>query len=122
MSVLRSQRNKMPRTTSYRKEKLPEILTHMAAEFLAHESNRTSLITVTGCRLSPDSKRAQILYTVLPESQENAAKDFLSRKTLAFKAFVQEKSRIGRIPHLFFVFDAGEKNRQKIDFLLKNSL
>ncbi len=105
---------------SYRKEKLPELLQHLAAEFIAEESNRTSLITITGCRLSGDSKRAVILFTVLPDNQERAAEDFLSRKNLAFKRFVQEKSKIGRIPILSFQLDLGEKNRQKIDFLLSS--
>jgi ribosome-binding factor A len=46
--------------------------------------------------------------------------DFLSRKNLAFKKFVREKSRIGRVPILSFALDMGEKNRQKIDFLLSS--
>ncbi len=110
----------MPKPISYRKEKLPELITHLAADFIALESNRTSLITITGCRLSGDSKRAMLLYTVLPENQELAAKDFLNRKRLDFKHYVQDKSRIGRIPMLSFALDLGEKNRQKIDFLLNN--
>lgn len=103
---------------SYRKEKLPETLQHLAAEFIEAESNRTSLITVTGCRLSSDSKRATILFTVLPETQERAVLDFLGRQKGAFKEFIQEKSRIGRVPQISFALDQGEKNRQKIDFLL----
>lgn len=110
----------MPKPISYRKEKLPELISHLAAEFIALESNRTSLITITGCKLSTDGKRTTILYTVLPENQEQAAKDFISRRRLDFKHYIQDKSRIGRIPHLNFMLDAGEKNRQKIDFLLNN--
>lgn len=110
----------MPKPVTYRNEKLPELIKHLAAEYLSHESNRTSLITITGCKLSGDSKRALILYTVLPDNQEAAAKDFLTRKRGDFKTYVQDHSRIGRIPQLTFALDNGEKNRQKIDFLLGN--
>ena len=110
----------MVRQTSYRKEKMPELISHLAAEFIALESNRTSLITVTKCEMSKDGKRAAIFYTVLPDTQEEAAKDFLGRKRHDFKNYIQEKSRIGRVPQISFIVDVGEKNRQKIDFLLNS--
>jgi ribosome-binding factor A len=102
---------------SYHNEKMPELMAHMAAEFIGLESNRTSLITVTSCKLSSDNKYGTIFFTVLPDNQERAASDFLDRKRKEFKMFVREKSRIGRIPEITFVLDLGEKNRQKIDFL-----
>ena len=110
----------MKKPILYRKEKLPELIAHLAAEYLSQESNRTSLITITGCRLSGDSKRATLLYTVLPDNQEAAAKDFLNRKRNDFKFYVRDHSRIGHVPQLSFMIDVGERNRQKIDLLLNN--
>jgi ribosome-binding factor A len=105
------------RQTSYHNEKMPELIAHLAAEFIGLESNRTSLITVTGCKLSPDNKYGTVFFTVLPDNQEKAASDFLKRKRKEFRMFVREKSRIGRTPDISFALDLGEKNRQKIDFL-----
>jgi ribosome-binding factor A len=106
------------RHTSYRNDKLPELLARLAAEFLSEQSNRTSLITITGSKLSGDGKLITLLYTVLPDNQEAAAQDFLDRQRKHFKEYVQEKSRLGRVPHISFKIDQGERNRQKIDLLL----
>lgn len=105
---------------SYRKEKLPELLQHLAAEWLERESNRTSLITVTGSRISDSQKHVTILFTVLPENQEAAALDFVKRRMRDFIEYIEKHSRIGRMPEIEFMIDGGEKNRQRIDFLLES--
>ncbi len=104
----------------YRKEKLPETLQHLAAEWIERESNRTSLVTVTGSRISESQKHVTILFTVFPDSQEAAVLDLLKRRMSDFVAFVEKHARIGRMPEIEFAIDLGEKNRQRIDFLLKN--
>lgn len=107
-------------SSSYRKEKLPETLRHLAAEFVERESNRKSLITITGAVISDSQRSAKILFTVLPDNQEKAVLDFLNRKRRDFLEFVDKNARIGRMPKVEFVLDVGEKNRQKIDFLINN--
>lgn len=107
----------MPTPNPRRKQILPQVIAQLAAEFIERESNRKSLITVTGCKMSPDTKYATILFTVLPDDQEKAASDFLDRARNDFKKFAQEHSRIGRLPQVNFQLDLGEKNRQKIDLL-----
>ena len=52
---------------------------------------------------------------------EKAALDFLKRQRSAFREFAMEKSRMGRIPFFDFELDSGEKNRQKIDEISRNS-
>ncbi len=105
---------------SHRKEKLPELLQHLAAEWIERESNRTSLITVTGSQISDNQKRVRILFTVLPESQEPAVLDLLKRRMGDFINYIEKHARIGRMPEIEFSIDSGEKNRQRIDFLLEN--
>ncbi len=100
---------------SDRDQRIEETIREAAAKFLSQESNRTSLITVTGVALSADGKRAQIMVTVMPDSQETAALDFANRKRAEFKQFLFDKSRLGRVPFLEFVLDRGEKHRQRID-------
>lgn len=107
-------------TPRFRNEKLHELFRSLAARFLEEESNRTSLITVTGVEVSRDKKHAVILFTVLPEDKEEAALSFVERKGKAFGDYVRKNSKVGRIPRFEFALDAGEKNRQRIDFLLQN--
>ncbi len=107
--------------TSYRKEKLPELLKHLAAEFIERESNRTSLVTVTNASVSESQKQVKILFTVLPEKEEEVVLEFLNRKKKDFYDYVDSRARIGRMPLVQFVIDEGEKNRQRIDFLSQNN-
>ncbi len=103
---------------STRNERIKEILHDMAARFLTVHGNGSSLMTVTHVDLTPDGKRATILFTVFPQDFEKTALEFAKRKRSDFKEFVKDNSKLGRIPLLDFNIDSGEKNRQKIDTLL----
>jgi len=96
-------------------EKIREILRELASEFLMRESNRTSLITITGVELFSRGARAKILFTVLPENQEAAALDFFTRRLGDLREYVQEHARMMRVPFFEVGIDVGEKNRQRID-------
>ena len=100
---------------SQKDDKIKEIIRELAAQFFSRESNRTSLITVTGIELLSHGTRATILITVLPESQEAAALDFAERQLSDFKQFVHDHSRLVRVPFFGVKIDIGEKNRQKIE-------
>jgi len=98
-------------------ERLQEALREGAAEFLAREANRQSLITVTRAQLSEDSKRATVYITVLPNDAERAAVAFANRNRRALVDFLKKRIK-GGIPHTIeFVIDEGEKNRQRLDEL-----
>lgn len=100
---------------------MTEIIRDLAARFLLSEGNGASLITVTSVNISSDTKRAVIAFTVFPDSYQKTALEFAKRKRSEFRHFVMEQSKIGRVPQMDFVIDAGEKNRQKIDDLLNES-
>jgi len=102
-------------------EKLIELFRNLAAQFISRESNRTSLITVTGASLSDDRKYVTIFLSVYPDDKEGEAIKFVSRQRSEFKEFVKGHARIGKIPFFDFKIDKGEKNRQKIESLLKKS-
>ena len=102
-----------------RNEKVANRIKELAAQFLGRENNRTSLITVTSANCSPDLKRATIFITVLPVSKESGAFDFVKRKRKALREFLKKNLEIKIIPFLDFAIDLGEKNRQKIDELLR---
>lgn len=101
--------------STYKQERFEEILRGCAAKFLALESNRTSMITVTRVVTNDQGNLATIFFTVFPENQEEAALDFLKRKRSDFRAYVKYNARLMRIPFFDFEIDKGEKARQKID-------
>ena len=91
----------------------------LAATFIEREAGNTSLITVTRVMLSQDSKRAKIMVSVLPREKEKAAYGFIKRNLGELRKHITKNLRINPIPFLDVQIDEGEKNRQKIDDLLK---
>ena len=104
-----------------KQERFIAILKDMASRFLSEESNRTSLITVTDCSVSPDMKKASIYITVLPENREATALDFAKRKRGELREFLKKNMSTKVIPFIDIEIDRGEKNRQKIDAISKNA-
>lgn len=103
----------------YKEEKTEQLIRQLAADFLHRESNKSSLVTVTGVQLSDRLTKATILISVLPESKQQEALDFARRKRAEFKEYVKSHAKIGRIPLFDFEIDYGEKNRQRIEEISK---
>jgi ribosome-binding factor A len=103
----------------HRNEKVATHIKELSAQFLGRENNRTSLITVTSASCSPDLKRATVFITVLPTSKETSALGFLKRKRGELREFLKKNMPIKTIPFIDIALDLGEKNRQKIDELLR---
>lgn len=104
---------------SERNEKIAQLVKELSATFLGKENNKTSLITVTSCNASPDLKKATIYITVLPESKEAAALGFVKRQRGDLREFLKSQMHSKVIPFIDIEIDKGEKNRQKIDELLR---
>ncbi len=102
-----------------RNEKVANFLKELSAQFLEHESNGTSLITVTSCNVSPDLKRATIFITVLPDEKETSALAFVKRQRSELRDYIKKNMQTKVIPFVDIEIDHGEKNRQKIDELLR---
>lgn len=98
-----------------RDEKLKDLVTKIAAEFLQRESNYTSLITVTNVIIEDRGQRATIYFTVLPEGKEKGALGLLKRKRAEFREYFATKARMRALPFFDFEIDMGEKNRHRID-------
>ena len=101
-------------------DKVADFIKERAAEFLIRENNNTSLLTITAASRSPDLKRGTVFITVLPETKENEALDFVKRKRTEFRHYLKNNMRTKTIPLIDFAIDQGEKNRQKIDELSRN--
>lgn len=90
-----------------------------AAQFVQQEANTNPLITVTRVDLAADMRRAIVFVTTIPDGKEADAVIFLKRNGTAMRDFLKRKSRLGHIPHLEFMVDAGEKHRQHMDELVR---
>lgn len=102
---------------SQRQEQVGEVIRELAAEFLARESNRQSLITVTYAKMSPDLKRATVFITVLPDEQEATALDFARRKRKELREYVKSRTKFRVLPFLDVEIDKGQKLEQKFNEL-----
>jgi ribosome-binding factor A len=103
-----------------RNEKVANLVKELGAQFLERENNGTSLITVTSCNVSPDLKKATHFITVLPDEKEHDALNFAKRRRGDLRTYLKRNIEIKTIPFIDIEIDRGEKNRQKIDELLRN--
>jgi ribosome-binding factor A len=104
---------------SNRTEKIEEQIRQVASVLIERESNKTALITVTRVELEERGRNATIYISVLPESGEESALNFLKRKRSELKTEIKRHLSIGTIPFLDVAIDTGEKARQRIDSLLR---
>jgi ribosome-binding factor A len=103
---------------SIKDERIKDLYKRLASDFLSRNSNRTSLITVTNVDLSPDTKRVEIMISVLPVERERVALLFANRLRGEFSDYIKAHSRMRMLPQIHFSSDYGEKNRQRITELL----
>jgi ribosome-binding factor A len=101
-----------------RDTKIEEQIKEIVARFIERETNKTAL-TVSRVELFERGRKAMIYITVLPESGEESALNFLKRKRIDMKDAIKKGLRIRTIPFLDVSIDMGEKARRHIDELLK---
>ncbi len=104
---------------SSRNDKIEEQIKEIAARVVERESNKTALITITRVELFERGRKAMLFISVLPESGEDSAINFLKRKRKEIREEVKQRLNIRTIPFLDAVIDVGEKARRHIDELLK---
>jgi ribosome-binding factor A len=101
-------------------EQLTLLMQEVAATFVSTISNRQSLITVTRTELTEKQDRVTFFVSVFPESAEEIAIGFLMRKRGECREQLKSALVLGRVPHVEFAIDDGEKRRRKIDALLSS--
>jgi len=99
--------------------KLANLIKEVAATFIQQEANLNPLITVTRVDVSPDGHRVIIFFTTIPDGKENDALIFLKRHSTELRNYLKRKARLKRIPHIECMIDAGERQRQHLDELVK---
>ena len=103
-----------------RDEKAASILVHLAADWIAREAGRQTLITPTRVDIGRDRKNATIFVSVFPDSDTPNALAFLERNRDEFRQYLRTASRFSILPFVHFELDEGERNRQHIDEISKD--
>lgn len=103
-------------------KKIEEVIKKAATRFLLEETSGASLLTVTHVITSTRSEQATIYFTAFPTEKEKTALEFLKRKRGEFKEYLKAETNLSRIPFIDFAIDMGEKNRQRIDEISKESI
>lgn len=104
-----------------RNSKVATLLTELAAKYVQQEANPNPLITITRADVSPDYKNATIFFTTIPEDRQDDALAFLKRSGGEMRRFVMKHMRIKHIPYLDFMVDYGERHRQHIDEIVRET-
>ncbi|HEY4514668.1 MAG TPA: ribosome-binding factor A [Candidatus Paceibacterota bacterium] len=102
-----------------RTHKLGDEVRDLVATYLEEHSDRTSLITVTRVELLRNGKLARCYVSVFPPEREEASLGFANRNLAEIKSYIASKTKMRMIPNIQIVSDQGEKNRQRIDELLR---
>jgi len=100
-----------------------ERINELLLEELAQAVNRevmleNGLITITSVHCSPDFQQAKIGFSVLPDNLAGTALRRLSAATSQLVAVLKQRTRLRKIPHLIWEFDATEKEAAKIERLI----
>lgn len=96
------------------------IIAEAAAKFILTEANTDPLITITGVHASPDEKNVTLLFTTIPDSKEADALAFLKRSAGELRTHLKKHTRLKHIPHVEFMVDYGERQRQHIDEITRS--
>jgi len=92
-------------------------------EELAQAVNRevmveNALITITYVECSPDLKQAKIGFSVLPDNLTGTAIRKLTAATSQLVGILRNRTKMRKLPHLIWEFDATEKEASKIERLI----
>ncbi len=103
--------------------RVQSLIKEFAATFIQHEANSNPLITITQVTTSSDYKNVTIFFTTIPEGEENEnnALIFLKRSGRELRQYIKKKSNLKIIPNIEFAVDYGERHRQNIDELVRET-
>jgi len=106
---------------SDRHDKIAEQVAHFAADFVRKEANTDPLITITRAEVSKDYKNGTVFFTTIPDEREQDAAVFLKRVGGDMRRYIMKHMRVKQIPYLEFSVDYGERHRQHIDELVRET-
>lgn len=111
------ERSRPSRGANFKGTKKALMITELAAQYIAREAGRTTLITPTRTDLGRDGKHATIFISVYPTEEGPHALTFLMRHKDLFRTWLKTHARFPVLPYIQFEIDYGELNRQRLDEL-----
>ncbi len=108
--------------TARRQEKMKSLLRKLISEFLLRVDFEKKIISVTEVQISENLRFAKIFLSVYPENGALKILESVKSKTGEIKKYLASKIKIKFMPEVEFIIDAGEKNRQRIEELLKKQI
>lgn len=103
-----------------RQEKIDSLIKEIASEFILKKIKlKDALITVTRTEISEDIKNLKIFITIYPEKSEGYALKELNKNISEWQKFLAKEFKAKFLPRSEFLIDEGEKNRQKVEEILK---
>jgi len=100
-------------------ERINELLQEGLAEAVSREvALENALITVSYVDCSPDLKQAKVGISVLPDNLAGTALKKLNANTNVIVNILKKKTKLRRLPHLQWEFDATEREADKIEKLI----
>ncbi len=104
-----------------RQEKLNTLFKKLIAEFLRlHPMPMSELVTVTECAVSRDVKSACVFISIYPNGTEEKVLRALRDIQKELLNFLKKSTRMKTIPHVRFIADSREQQREKISKLLNS--
>jgi len=100
--------------SEYKSGQVAERIREIVSRYVSKETNGKSIISITTVDLNNYRDHASIFFTVLPETEEKPALDFLKRKRTEIRKTIMKEMPIARIPFIEFFIDTGEKLFRKI--------
>ena len=102
-----------------RQQKIDAELTKVIAEFLRREFGAAPLVTVTHTKIARGLKSAIVFLSIFPETEERAVHARLKKRRKELNEYIAARMKMKYLPLVSFEIDRGEKNRQRIDELLR---
>lgn len=105
---------------AFKQEKVSSALRNTAASFIKSKSIYGAIITVTRVELSRDLRKAKISISVFPEEKEREVLKIMNTERGALRNYIKSHLRMKFLPHFEIEIDKSEKNRQRIEEMLKD--
>ena len=102
-----------------RQEKLNTLFAKLLARFLQSTASDSSIVTVTHFDIATDMHSAHSYLSVFPEKNEAAVLAAIEKNRDELAEFLRKNTSMKFLPRIYFEIDKGEKNRQRIDELLR---
>jgi ribosome-binding factor A len=109
----------MPAQTSYRVERINELIRRELVMLLRKETKdpRLQVVNITDVLASRDLSSAKVFYTV-PEEQKNIVAPLLYKAAGFFRSRLSKTLDLRHTPELKFIYDSAPNTGARIDDLL----